>query len=322
MKLSKLIHPETALGLRGNRFLMESYKTFLRDVQFEKGRGYSINNPAWEYLDDNQKEHLLMAWKFKRERPPVYYVPKDFTEALGRLDREVPVDLLPKRWFGYIAFADGAVFDDTEEVQGAYVYIGPGDETCLKHEDYGMTALWISYVCKDSLANTRVACELIKSPNGYMLTEFLSVCRLLTELQSAKVQVLMDAVETKDRPGLGAPKPILGKGSRELVYRTIVNTVLYINSIDADLIKAPSTNHLSHGQRKKRRDEGKPINECTVPITLVSWNYRRPVNYSVDSTWIDTYPKWQRCGEGFKSIKLIWVTPHERKYKKVPLEAT
>jgi len=316
MKLSKLVHPELVLGLRGDPMLIYTYKKYLAAVGFELGRGYNSVSPDWKHFDQNLQEHLLVTWKFRKESAPTYYVPKDFAQAISKLDREIPVDLLPSRWFGYIAFAEDSVFDADDEVQGAYVYMGPAEETPLRPENYSKRVLWISYVCKD-VATNRDQISIAQAPSGdYALINFLSLGKLLVELKPEKISTLIRSVPELDFLSDVPKTPLAVAGDRDTVYRTIINLVLYINSVDADLVRAPSTNHLSNSQRAKRREEGKPINECTVPVTLVSWNYRRPSNYSVDSTPVETHMRWQRCGPRNSQVKLIWVKEHLRFFKK------
>ena len=323
MKLSKVLHPEIVLDKRGDEHLRRAYQKITAGLGHEVGRGYYSTLTSWEFLDPNIREHFLIAWKFRRERPPVYYVPKDFVEAISRVDRDIPVDLLPKTWFGYISFAEGSMFDESDEIQGAYVYIGPPEQTAINPNQYGpdKICLWVSYVCKDL---PRV--QKLRAEHGIQFWEegdrkgmllFPSVGRLLVELKSERFASIVKNIAVTDyTKGKVIQASSKDHEARDLVYRTLVNLVLYINSVDADLVKAPTTEHLSNRQKSERSNQGKPVNECAVPITLVSWNYRKPVQFQKDSTWVETHMRFQRCGPGFTQVKLIWVAPHERHFQK------
>jgi hypothetical protein len=328
MKISKLIHPELVLGTRGSEALTKSYRNMIEKIDFNPEVGcFSVRDTNWQYFDSNLKEHLMLTWKFKKEyrttqKPGIYYVPAPFTEAISKLDRNIPVDLLPERFFAYFAFADGAMQDEKDEVQGAYVFVGPANESCLAKEyHYSGKVIWISYVCKDMVEDREnpdyyptIGVQEGKPP---LLMNFLSISKLLVPVTDKKISKLIEDVPILDfQSTKHTDDPEADEIARNRVFRTLINLSLYVNSIDADLVKAPLTVDLSHKQKAKRRDAGKPINECTVPLTLVSWNYERPRQYSVGSAWIDTHQRWQRCGPEHKQVKLIWVAPHERHYKK------
>lgn len=312
MRIQRVIHPEIVIDKRGDRDVRAAYKKFIEGIGYVEGEGYYAKNPLWQALDPNLKEHFLFCWKFKQERPPVYYVPKDFAEAISRVDRDIPVDLLPKRFFGYFAFAEGSVFDESEEIQGAYVYVGPPEETSIKLGllETASTCLWVSYCCK-----ARGAQDPAHFFTGLPPLDIPAVGRLLIELKPEKVAEMLKDLEVKDYL-LGQTLNLDPKSARNVVYRTLINLVLYVHSVDADLIKTPTHNHLSNRERSQRVQSGKPINECTVPLTLVSWNYQKPILYQVDSAVVNTHMRFQRCGPGLTQVKLIWVKEHVRHFQK------
>jgi hypothetical protein len=309
MRIKKVVHPEIVIDKRGDVDVREAYKVFMEGIGYVEGEGYYTKNPLWQALDPNLKEHFLFCWKFKQERPPVYYVPKDFAEAISRIDRDIPVDLLPKRFFGYFAFADGSVFDESDEVQGAYVYVGPPEETSIKLGllETASTCLWISYCCKTTAPSDHFP--------GLPPLNIPAVGRLLVELKPEKIAEMLQNLKIEDYL-MGTSRNLDPKSERNVVYRTLVNLVLYVHSVDADLLKTPTHSHLSNRERSQRAQSGKPINECMVPLTLISWNYKKPVLYQKDSTVVGTHPRFQRCGPGFMQVKLIWVKEHVRVFKK------
>ena len=101
------------------------------------------------------------------------------------------------------------------------------------------------------------------------------------------------------------------------IASAIVNACIYFHSMN------PDVSHLEPEKDKKRRNtlaikRGIPHEEISsyYPVTLLNWNYGRGREYTVDSTWVDSYLRWQRCGPGFTQVKLIMVSEHERHYRK------
>ena len=317
MRLSKILHPEIVLKTRGNRHLVDAYKHLLVGMSHD-GHGFSSKHPQWGLIDPNMQEHLTLCYKFREEnalpkdqKPGIYYMPSDFSDALSKLDREIPVDLLPERWFGYIAFADGAVFDEQEEVQGAYVFLGRAEETALSPEHYGDRVIWMVYVCKDTIGEKRGPVGFMETSMGPQLN-LLSISRFTSPLKQVKVSDLAKELPTLDFSVSG--QHVQKHAERVDVFRLLLNAALYINSVDADLVPAPMVGHLSNRQKKERAAAGGHVNECTVPVTLVSWNYRKPIQRQIDLTWVETHPRWQRVGPNLSQVKLIWVAAHERHY--------
>jgi hypothetical protein len=324
----KRLYNNIAYDLEARRFAAYALPIEKQDTAWKQFNPSLQFIPVWENFDPNLSTHFFLTWKFKHEflklpkksKPKIYHIPKDFTQALMKVDREIPVDLLPERFFGYFSFAEGAIFDDSDEVQGAYVFIGPAEESTLKPGAVeSEKVIWISYVCKDKIKREQgYKAMLGPDRNGVpRLFNFMGISKLLIELKNEKFSKLANQYKTIDFiDGANVQMSEKEVEARNTVFRTLINLVLFVNSIDPDLIEAPTTNHLSNKQLKERRDAGKPINECSVPVTLVSWNYHKPVQYHVDSTFIETFLRWQRCGTRNSQVKLIWVTPHLRRYKK------
>lgn len=303
MKFSKILHPETALGLRGDEMLRIAYPSFLKQVSFKADaanpydRGYRVD----EILNTDHifAGHICLVWRFFEEKAPIYHSGKEFTQALMKVDREIPVDLLPKRFCAYFSFPEGVVFDDEEEVQGAYVFIGPSYETTVRQDGtYGgldEPTLWVSYITKAGHPTNCLA-PLAKEKVG----------KILSELPCDDFILENGKMVHKHRGTIAI---------RDSVYRIIVNLVLYVNSIDCDLVGAPPVRKLKPAEKKERTRRGEIMNQCSLPVTFVSWNYKTEKSFHIDSTTVDTHMRWQRCGKENSQCKLIWVRAHERHFK-------
>jgi hypothetical protein len=268
--------------------------------------------------DSNLSGHYVASWKFLNDsitrpkdfRPRCYYIPKDFCEALGSIDGEIPVDLIPD-FFGYFSFADKSVFDESESIQGAFIYVGPGANTPLTRDFQGVQkVLWISYV-GDFLNNDSLTLPI--GDNGFTIPgEMPNVGRLLCELEQKKIDDIAASVPTINNY-LNTPKQI-DERLRNQVFRVLINAVLYVSSLGADLVRAPVKTGLSNRLQKEYVNQHGYLNEVSIPLVLVSWNYKKPTVYGIDSTWVNTYRRWYRCGPNSSQIKLVWVKDHRRHY--------
>src|ERR1039458_3265944 len=132
MRFSRCLHPEIILDQRGDPFIRSVYKFSQSAVAYIEWQGYAIdwNKYPKEFItSESATSEVLMGWKFKKERPEIYHVGKDFLNAISKIDRDIPVDLLPERFFAYFSFSEKTIWDGTDWVQGMYVFIGPAHET-------------------------------------------------------------------------------------------------------------------------------------------------------------------------------------------------
>jgi hypothetical protein len=303
MKFSKLLHPEIVLGRRGPRKQVKGLKEFIDSVSMSKhpddeGIRYALNGVLGSFIkqDPNLADHICMLAKFRKEKPQVYHVGTDFGEVLANVSKDLPLDKLPKNFFGYIHFPENTVRDESDYVIGAYVYIGKGNETPLGDtKDRDMQMIWVSYVQK----------------NPFDDMEF-SVCRLVAPITGHKD--LKDMVShTPFDDTVMAQADIDYRDARMPVYRFVINAVLYIHCQEPNLEDLRPKGHLSHGAKRKLANRGY-VNLCTVPIVAINWGFKRDRQYSVSETWVNDFYRWQRCGPQFSEIKLTRVKGHTRKY--------
>jgi hypothetical protein len=316
VRLNQLMHPEIICNIRGDQKLREFYKDSLSRISYEGA--YFFKSAVLANLDENMREHFAAVWKFRNEynsksKPGVYYVGRDFAKALLKYDKDIPFDRLPERFFGYFQFPREAVYDDTDEIDGAYVYVGPAEEAPVTPKEYGNKVIWISYVCRDQVSRPAMITP-IKVGANYGIYNFVSVGRLLLGLHDQSgLSAALGQLPNYDFGSYSGVKKDLAK--RNSVYRLLCNLVIYTQSQDPDLELVPS--HLNLSNSKKSALKTSVVNENTMPITLVSFGYHSPRTYQMDSTWVETFPRWQRCGPGLVQVKLVWVKGHERHFEKV-----
>ena len=236
---------------------------------------------------------LSKVWSLSERK--CYYVPKDFGQELLEIKRDVPLDLLPKNFVAYFHFAKGLVSDESEEIEGAYVYIGPANRIGVVN----VTDVVFS------------SCVLGRCKPGQMIG---NVTKNITEL--GKIHNIFD-IPSVDVNAVGelreTPKEVIE--ARNRVTRLILNCILYIHSQDPSLFNLQSKFAVSTKQFKLEQEKTGHTNLCSVPLILLNHSYQKPKEFHVDQTWVRTHPRWQRCGPGFQQVKLIWVEGHVRSFQ-------
>ena len=299
--VNEILHPEILLGRRGEQKHIEMYDKSLAEID--------RNDNGWEFRipnidpSDAMVSHLIISKKFVMEKPPIYKIGRDFGKVLSGVKNDIPMDRLPDRWFGYIAFPRGVITDDTGNVYGAYVYIGDAKETTAKKELWGKRVIWISFVGDSPL----------------VAVKDFSVQYVLMEIEEDfdKTFKSLEMVDNENFAKNNYTKFSDRRGMRLNISRFAVNSVLYINSLEPNIERLGCHGNLTHGQRKKLRNTGQHINLCEVPVIAVNWSYQRPVQHNMSETWRSEHMRWQRCGAGLQDIKLITIKGHTVKFKNV-----
>jgi len=312
MKFNKILHPEVVLGLRGDLKLTQCYAELFQKIGKHPEGGYTYDDDLFDAFvkDVPFMDSILMPWKFahdwhKGERPHVFHAGKDFVKAMTKMDREIPVDFLPERFFAYFSFPEKTIHDGDHWIQGCYIFIGPPQETGIRKSEWGHDkVLWMVYYTEDFQQCARFQCPLTKEK----LSELINKAPVLPSIFN---------IEEKKDENVVTMLSAVASNNIE-VYLVTLNLALYVNSINCDLMPLPPAYKLQPSKKKEAVSAG-VLNQCKIPITFVSWNYQHPRQRHVDSSWVDTFQRWQPCGPGNKQVKLIWVKPDggfERKYKK------
>jgi hypothetical protein len=303
MRFSRILHPEVILNRRGDTQAREIYQKTLDMIEITDNGVYfeAKDQMGWVIANSLQRDHVFLRFMtnckiFKKKKAPVYHIGKDFLQALQKIDREIPLDVLPESFSAYFSFAEDSVFDEDGAVEGGYVNIETGRNLGMKSE-YGNTRIIsFSYVCKSSVLG---------------MPPFVS---LTVPLDAKRIDELVAQVQTEDFFMLKV-KPPEGVEKRNDVFRALLNAVIYLHSTEpfVEISRPIKQSGLSVNEHRRR---GLIINDCTLPVSFLYPKYVQTRNYKVDSTWVDSFPRWQRCGANFSQVKLVFVTPHERRYKR------
>lgn len=312
LKFDRLLYPELIGNLRGPKTVRDLYKEVLKTVRIIKDS--TTKSVAFEILQpgilgqieaQNALDFITLA-KFLREYPGfrTYHFNKSFTEALSCIEREIPVERLPDTFAGYISFPSGALKDESEFVQGAYVFIGKAKETTMSgYINPESKVFWCGY-CAEGVDGTQTL--------------------LRAELENKTMDQIMKSVTSIDTKG-GSPFEgrsvyAVATGSsaieaRARIFNTIINCILYITSSDAVVLKVPSSLGMSNAKAKEVAAQTQIINETAIPVYFANPQYRRAITYSVDETTVRGHFRWQIHGPQRSMHKLIWISEHIRQYK-------
>jgi len=304
MRLTKILLPEIIKGTRGPEDAIRFYEKMTGMIDEVGPHGLRVNDTRLaQSFDQVMQSNFALAWKYKNQGARTYHIGRDFANAMVNVKKEIPLDLLPERFFAYFSFPENT-FTDVEEgaVAGGFIFIGDRSETIIRENanlDYGpmKKVVWINYIIP--------AKHPAKENAPFTL-----------DMKCAGLVMPLDEGIQK---ALEAPQlPNVGEAPTE-VCRAFINLAIYINSLNPDVLPTKPIQDQSNSKRKEFYTKHGVANHCTVPVTFVSWNYKKPVTYSVDSTMVSSHFRWQRCGPGFSQVKLILIDEHERHFKEKEL---
>lgn len=307
MKFTRVLHPETVQGLRGHKDRIYQYtQSFKHISRDEKGNwGCTTNDNRLLAFFKGNLQNLILPYK-ARHGIKTYHVGSEFLKELKTLKTDIPADLLPSKLFCYVSFPDASVFDkDGDEIEGCYVFIGPRSETILPPNNRpDVLNLWMSYIIKRENEEDKLP------PTGYFLRQ-LDTYKTLSPLVGKSSYVNFGP--TGEQTEIDAKEPF---------WLLMFNIILYIHSPESDLLRLKNRSATTSKEFAKQTKDSGVENLCSIPVTLVSWNYQKPILYTKDSTWVGSHLRWQRYGSENSLLKLIWIKPHERKFKNIADDAT
>lgn len=326
MHLNRVIMPEIVLGRRGHPQVIEAYKHFMKGIhkvwneeeKIHKWLIPAVSDRTTGAPDANLANHHLMCRLFRDNNGKVYYIGKDFAQALSKFDREIPIDTLPKKFYGYIQFAEGALQDDSGFVDGAFVTIATLEDMGYSKEEGDLDSdlgISISYgnLGKDPSMGSPTACKFASVLKRLHTVEHLYDSTAHVDDQISQ-ELVASLIKGAKQPAERTEKII--KDLRLPVIRAIINTIVYIHSADPDLEKLAPLDQFSNKKRSEVRKTQSVENHLSVPVTLVGWKYHAANAYTVDQTKVSAHMRWQRCGVKNSQVKLIFINEHIRRYRK------
>jgi hypothetical protein len=301
VRLTRVLTPELVLGTRGSDQDIKFYKQYLNDIS-KVGPGMECG-PITQRMDEITQTHMALCWKFRKQGGgKVFHIGREFAHAMAGIEKDIPVDRLPDKFFAYLSFPENTFTQfESSPVMGGFIFIGPAKETTMRqgqNQEYNATldtkVVWLNYEC--------AVPESVKRTNpGVRLW------------QTAKFMMgLGDG--TRAALELAPHLPNSDRASTD-VARAFINLALYIHSADPQLLPTRAVQTQSITERKKFYVQHGVANHCSLPVTFVSWNYKQPFTYHKDMTTVRAHYRWQPCGPAFSQVKLVLIDEHERHFK-------
>ena len=314
MRFKEVIHPEIVHDKRGTERTRRLYREMLDIFIIKDGQPYY--QPTTEYQskhldffkDDHVfMEHLELCKIFKKENGKVYRIGKEIGIAFSKINKDIPLDILPKKFIGFLSFHPETIYDEDGWCTGAYVFLGyHGDcgamSNSLTDEQKKTQLLWITYMSTNTTTHdeigqiTKLMVPMSSDIMNLVGGHGYSSCDV--DIFSGEKTKITD--ETRQK--------------RAVVYSAIINSLIYIFSEEPtlELARPVKQTGLSNNEILRR---GHVINECTLPVTFVYRDFHG-MQYTVDKTQVSGHRRWQRCGPQNSKVKLIWIDPHQRVYQK------
>jgi hypothetical protein len=290
MRFNEILHPEILLGLRGQELERVLYRAIMphtkivdeelfynQDIEIVKN-----HFDEGEYLYSNVV-HLYLCHKFKTSNKKIYRLGSELATTFKNIRGHIPVGLIPIKTICYISLPKNLIAtDDGTYLTGAYIYIG-NSEKVLSRKLYQ------------------------KNGDDVLLCSFISA-----SIEPEYIQLVGPILSLNL-----STKPYKNQSSQwhNDALNVIVNTLIYVNSSEPHIELAPPI-HTSRKSKKELARQNKIINETLLPVDFVYKNFHC-MKYIVDGCQVAGHMRWQRCGENWSKVKLIWIDPHERKYNKL-----
>lgn len=288
-QLSKVIHPEILLDLRGELEYRTALKATMGMARYEEDMGCWAVHSRLSDLFQRDRNMSAMIFTMKRfleaKEKKVYYVPKDFAIALSRIDKAIPASILKQGFVAYFELGSGAFSD----VQGGYVYI----DTALR---MGMA----DRGGKRSTTNELCIIALTVDENGDM-------ARYSGDLRDdfSLKEKLDSSINT---PGVWDAGPI-----NSAALQCLINAAIYVHSSDPDIANLIPRREMNSPQREESRNRYNIENMCMLPMVVLNRSFALGRQYSSDTSVVSSHFRWQRHGPGNSLVKLITIEEFVRR---------
>ena len=243
--------------------------------------------------------HFGAYWAyFCTNGKPIYKMAHEFSKELSKVKLDIPVTNIPYNLHLFcVEFPDGIRFN-----------MGPSEQSAT--DLYAQCVYIFTTDEKATAGNTgRESQRYVQ----FTIPLYDEDGNLTREVQEFGIPITSLEMTFSDAVAQCVKYSTVSLNNMDFV-NFCFNCLVYINSGDPDLrhMRAPKppTTH----KPKKLRLWAK--NHCTLDVTHVGFNFKKPVTFSVDETTVMGHFRWQPHGEGRKEVKLIWIDAHKRTYNK------
>jgi hypothetical protein len=240
------------------------------------GKSFAIR----ENINSEQKSsieiHLRIIDLFERLSGKIYHFNSSLAKELSEIRKNIPTDQISDGC-GYISFSEDILIPNTDKLK----------EGCFNEPIKGF---YFAIAYNESFKSRIIGFSFIFENRCWSFAHTID----------------------KDLASIVQEKEINTEFWIQLLH-LVFNTLIYVHS-ETPVFELARPHHTLNKSKKEIQRSGGIINECTLPVTFVHRNYHGNF-YNVEGCQVKGHMRWQRCGEQWSKVKLVWINPHERKYK-------
>ena len=311
--LNDVLLPEIILDQRGHPITREIYKQVMEIVQERSDGLYFKKSALTDYLfkDELCYLHFCLAYYYRKLKDvtPIYHVGREFAEVMAGATRDFDISMLPDQFFAYFSIPKDVWPDEDYSVRGGFVYIGDSHKIGANRLEPNYKVMVISFI-SDKDGN-----DLYTRSYPFALGGMVAPLGEYSTIMDLFVDGGFDVYPKEEQ-------------SKELIeiakhyLRAFINLTVFVTKGEKVFQDLVPPMHKMRAKERQRHMQRLPIaNMCTLPVTFVSWNYKKPILFSKDKTQVRSFGRWQRCGPGWSQVKYIIVHGFERNFKNVRGEA-
>lgn len=241
---------------------------------------------------------------FARGGAPIFKFAREFSEELAKVNLDVPASAIPtSTQIVCIEFPDNMRFL-IRDLYAHCVYLHVAEHT--EANSRFLDTSKIDFIVARSLQ----AYFPLYSSSG-QLTDQLHTFGCLFESDNQHFSEALNKTRQREITRI-ALRGESDYGMNRSLHEFVMKAYLYLHSGEPDLraYRAPKQ---KSGQRPRsflRQHE----NDSLVDMTLVGFNFKKPVSYTVGSTQVTGHFRWQPFGPKLSMVKLIWIEPYPRTF--------
>lgn len=237
----------------------------------------------------------------------IYKVGREFGEVLNKADLEVRAELIPETGiFFCVEFPENMRFHDPNQddyFHCAYIAVQKADTPERGREKSGIYRP-VDRHGKPLYAVIEILLPCYKA-DGSAKDEENNTTLCFRDPNENISECINRAQENSQHP-IACPE----------VFEYLMKFLIYLGSGEPDLRFYRAPKPTTENPKKLKRWLREQENRSMVDMTLVGFGWKKPRVYQVGETTVTGHPRWQPYGPRKEKVKLIWIEPHIRHYKK------
>ena len=244
------------------------------------------NEPAIFDCVQNLKR---VAETYDGKKPPIYVMQSDFFKKLAETDAtEVPLELFPKTFKGYISFEKG--------ILNTIIHSGS-----LKGVEADVIGAYVNVKERSDGRNRISVLFMLETSEGHIVETILQIPDWAEKIKSG----IHNAFEKR---GITADYDYS-------LMDAICLAVVYISCGNPDLRVLKASSKVPTSAMRGMINRGVNVEEeysedIADDVTLVSWSWKKDPLYTKGKWGVRAFFRVQRFGPGLAQSRIIWIAPH------------